>query len=106
MDLSRFPRRRYTNFATPLEFLPNFTQALAASCPGGKGPRIWIKRDDMLGLFPGDQELQLARLVAAGEETQHVVALDPDARALAAGAACGQGPGELGRNSSGVAKGV
>ena len=49
MDLSRFPRRRYTPFATPLEFLPNFTRALAASCPGGQGPDIWIKRDDMLG---------------------------------------------------------
>ena len=42
MDLSRFPRRRYTDFATPLEFLPNFTKALAATCPGGQGPRIWI----------------------------------------------------------------
>src|SRR5690606_8426972 len=41
MDLSRFPRRRYTPFATPLEFLPNFSRALAAGCPGGKGPRIW-----------------------------------------------------------------
>lgn len=53
MDLSRFPRRRYTPFATPLEFLPHFTKALAATCPGGVGPRVWIKRDDMLGLFPG-----------------------------------------------------
>jgi D-cysteine desulfhydrase len=53
MDLSRFPRRRYTSFATPLELAPRFSQALAASCPGGVGPRIWVKRDDMLGLFPG-----------------------------------------------------
>ncbi|MBE2263958.1 MAG: D-cysteine desulfhydrase, partial [Burkholderiaceae bacterium] len=37
MDLSRFPRRRYTPFVTPLEYLPNFTQALAASCPDGRG---------------------------------------------------------------------
>ena len=49
MDLSRFPRRRYTVGATPLEFLPNFTRALS---PDGHGPNIWIKRDDMLGLFP------------------------------------------------------
>ena len=52
-DLSRFPRRRYTPFVTPLDFLPNFSQALAAGCPEGRGPRVWIRRDDMLGLFPG-----------------------------------------------------
>ena len=74
MDLSRFPRRRYTAFATPLEFLPNFTQALAASCPGGQGPRIWIKRDDMLGLFPGGNktrklEFLVADALAQGADT-------------------------------------
>jgi D-cysteine desulfhydrase len=74
MDLSRFPRRRYTPFATPLEFLPNFTRALAASCPGGKGPRIWIKRDDMLGLFPGGNktrklEFLVADALAQGADT-------------------------------------
>ena len=53
MDLSRFPRRRYTTHPTPLEPMPRFSQALAASCPGGQGPELWIKRDDMLGLFPG-----------------------------------------------------
>jgi D-cysteine desulfhydrase len=74
MDLSRFPRRRYTPFATPLEFLPNFTQALAASCPGGEGPKIWIKRDDMLGLFPGGNktrklEFLMADALAQGADT-------------------------------------
>ncbi|MDB5913566.1 MAG: 1-aminocyclopropane-carboxylate deaminase-like protein [Ramlibacter sp.] len=74
MDLSRFPRRRYTPFATPLEFLPNFTAALAATCPGGKGPRIWIKRDDMLGLFPGGNktrklEFLVADALAQGADT-------------------------------------
>jgi D-cysteine desulfhydrase len=74
MDLSRFPRRRYTPFATPLEFLPNFTQALAASCPGGQGPHIWIKRDDMLGLFPGGNktrklEFLVADALAQGADT-------------------------------------
>ena len=52
MDLTRFPRRRYTPFVTPLEPLPRFSSALAATCPGGQGPEVWIKRDDMLGLFP------------------------------------------------------
>ena len=46
MDLSRFPRRRYSQGPSPIEFLPNFTKALG-------GPRVWIKRDDMLGLAPG-----------------------------------------------------
>jgi len=74
MDLTRFPRRRYTPFATPLEFLPNFTRALAATCPGGEGPRIWIKRDDMLGLFPGGNktrklEFLVADALAQGADT-------------------------------------
>jgi D-cysteine desulfhydrase len=74
MDLSRFPRRRYTPFATPLEFLPNFTRALAATCPRGAGPRIWIKRDDMLGLFPGGNktrklEFLVADALAQGADT-------------------------------------
>jgi len=74
MDLSRFPRRRYTPFVTPLEFLPHFSQALAATCPGGQGPRIWIKRDDMLGLFPGGNktrklEFLVADALAQGADT-------------------------------------
>ncbi|HYE41594.1 MAG TPA: D-cysteine desulfhydrase [Ramlibacter sp.] len=74
MDLSRFPRRRYTPFATPLEFMPRFTEALAATCPGGRGPRVWIKRDDMLGLFPGGNktrklEFLVADALAQGADT-------------------------------------
>ncbi len=71
MDLSRFPRRRYSAGATPLEFLPNFTKALS---PAGKGPRIWIKRDDMLGLYPGGNktrklEFLVADALAKGADT-------------------------------------
>lgn len=65
MDLSCFPRRRYTEFATPLELAPRFSAALAASCPGGVGPRIWIKRDDMLGLFPGGNKTRKLEFLAA-----------------------------------------
>ena len=65
MDLSRFPRRRYTEFATPLELAPRFSAALAVSCPGGVGPRIWIKRDDMLGLFPGGNKTRKLEFLAA-----------------------------------------
>lgn len=74
MDLSRFPRRRYTNFVTPLESMPRFSAALAASCPGGVGPEVWIKRDDMLGLFPGGNktrklEFLVADALAQGADT-------------------------------------
>jgi D-cysteine desulfhydrase len=58
MDLSRFPRRRYTQGATPLEFLPNFTKALG-------GPQVWIKRDDMLGLAPGGNKTRKLEFLAA-----------------------------------------
>src|SRR3954467_524099 len=65
MDLARFPRRRYTPFATPIELLPHFTKALAATCPGGVGPEIWIKRDDMLGLFPGGNKTRKLEFLVA-----------------------------------------
>ena len=74
MDLSRFPRRRYTPFATPIEPMPRFSAALAASCPGGRGPEVWVKRDDMLGLFPGGNktrklEFLVADALAHGADT-------------------------------------
>lgn len=74
MDLSRFPRRRYTLNPTPLEPMPRFSQALAATCPGGQGPALWVKRDDMLGLFPGGNktrklEFLLADALAQGADT-------------------------------------
>jgi D-cysteine desulfhydrase len=67
MDLSRFPRRRYTSSATPIEFLPNLSRELA-------GPNIYIKRDDMLGLFPGGNktrklEFLVADALAKGADT-------------------------------------
>ena len=65
MDLSRFPRRATPTPATPIELLPHFTKALAASCPGGVGPEIWIKRDDMLGLFPGGNKTRKLEFLAA-----------------------------------------
>jgi D-cysteine desulfhydrase len=74
MDLSRFPRRRYTPFATPIEPLPRLSAALAATCPGGRGPELWVKRDDMLGLFPGGNktrklEFLVADALARGADT-------------------------------------
>ena len=58
MDLSRFPRRSYTPFPTPIELLPHFTKALAASCPGGVGPEIWIKRDDCTVVATGGNKVR------------------------------------------------
>lgn len=62
MDLSRFPRRRYTDAATPIEFLPRLTKALS---PSGRGPNIWVKRDDMLGLFPGGNKTRKLEFLVA-----------------------------------------
>ena len=74
MDLSRFARRRYTAWATPVEPMPRFSAALAASCPGGRGPEVWVKRDDQLGLFPGGNktrklEFLVADALAQGADT-------------------------------------
>ena len=67
MDLSRFPRRQYTQGFSPTEFLPNFTRALG-------GPKVWIKRDDMLGLTPGGNktrklEFLMGDALAKGADT-------------------------------------
>jgi D-cysteine desulfhydrase len=74
MDLSRFPRRCYTSTPTPIEPLPRFSAALAATCPGGRGPDVWIKRDDLLGLSPGGNktrklEFLVADALAQGADT-------------------------------------
>ena len=42
MNLSQFPRRRYTVGNTPIEKLERLSGLL-------KGPNIFIKRDDLLG---------------------------------------------------------
>jgi D-cysteine desulfhydrase len=74
MDLSRFARRRYTVGPSPIEPLPRFTAALAAECPVGHRPEVWVKRDDQLGLFPGGNktrklEFLVADALAQGADT-------------------------------------
>lgn len=74
MDLSRFARRRYTDAPTPIDPLPRFTAWLASQCPNGHRPEVWIKRDDMLGLFPGGNktrklEFLVADALARGADT-------------------------------------
>jgi D-cysteine desulfhydrase len=67
MNLSRFPRRRYTEGFTPLEFAPRFSAALG-------GPQIYLKRDDLLGLAAGGNktrklEFLVAEALAQGADT-------------------------------------
>ena len=58
MNLARFPRRRYTEGRTPLEFLERLSAKLG-------GPEIWIKRDDMLGFLPGGNKTRKLELLMA-----------------------------------------
>lgn len=58
MNLAQFPRRRYTENDTPLEFLPRFTSALG-------GPNAYIKRDDLLGLTGGGNKTRKLEFLVA-----------------------------------------
>lgn len=58
MNLTRFPRRRYTPSPTPIEPLPRLTKALG-------GPEIWIKRDDLLGLAAGGNKTRKLEFLVA-----------------------------------------
>lgn len=58
MNLAQFPRRRYTEGKTPIEFLPNFTKALG-------GPNVYIKRDDLLGLTAGGNKTRKLEFLVA-----------------------------------------
>ena len=58
MKLSTLPRVRLANLPTPLQELPNLSRAL-------KGPRIFVKRDDMTGLaFGGNKTRKLEYLMS------------------------------------------
>jgi len=67
MNLSRFPRIRYTEGYTPIEKLSRLTEHLG-------GPNIYIKRDDLLGLAGGGNktrklEFLMADAVKQGADT-------------------------------------
>lgn len=67
MNLTKFPRRRYTAGPTPIERVPRFSAALG-------GPNIYIKRDDLLGLTAGGNktrklEFLVAEALAQGADT-------------------------------------
>ena len=58
MNLAIFPRRRYTEGPTPLEFLPRLTEAVG-------GPNIFVKRDDLLGLTAGGNKTRKLEFLVA-----------------------------------------
>ncbi len=58
MNLTKFPRRRYTEGQTPIEFLPELTKVLG-------GPNVYIKRDDLLGLTGGGNKTRKLEFVVA-----------------------------------------
>lgn len=58
MNLSKFPRRRYTQGTTPIEELARLSKHLG-------GPQIYIKRDDLLGLAGGGNKTRKLEFVVA-----------------------------------------
>ncbi|MCL2702536.1 MAG: D-cysteine desulfhydrase [Defluviitaleaceae bacterium] len=67
MNLSKFPRRRYTAGITPIEKLERLSETLG-------GPDVYIKRDDLLGLAAGGNktrklEFLMADALAKGADT-------------------------------------
>jgi len=72
MNLARFPRVRLGHLPTPIEPMERLTRHLAG--PGGKGPKLWIKRDDCTGLSTGGNktrklEYLMADALAQGADT-------------------------------------
>ena len=63
MNLARFPRRRYTHGATPIEHLKRLSKALG-------GPDIYIKRDDLLGLSGGGNKTRKLEFLVADALSQ------------------------------------
>jgi len=64
MDLTKFPRRKYTPHETPIEFMPRLTQAVNSEV------NLWIKRDDMLGLTGGGNKTRKLEFVMADALSQ------------------------------------
>ena len=67
MNLSKFPRRRYTAGQTPIEKLGRLSESLG-------GPTLYMKRDDLLGLAGGGNktrklEFLVAEALAQGADT-------------------------------------
>lgn len=69
MNLAQYPRRRYTEGQTPMEYLANFTRLMG-------GPEIYMKRDDLLGLAGGGnktRKLEFLMAEAISQEADTVI---------------------------------
>ncbi|WP_350344290.1 D-cysteine desulfhydrase [Proteinivorax tanatarense] len=67
MDLTHLPRKRYTEFVTPIKNMEKLTEVLG-------GPNLYIKRDDLLGLTAGGNktrklEFLIADAIEKGSDT-------------------------------------
>lgn len=67
MQLTKFPRRKYTETKTPIEKLGRLSELLG-------GPNLYIKRDDLLGLASGGNKTRkleyiMADALAKGADT-------------------------------------
>lgn len=58
MHLARFPRRRYTPYATPIDPMPALTHELG-------GANLFVKRDDLLGLTAGGNKTRKLEFLLA-----------------------------------------
>lgn len=58
MNLESFPRRHYSNGATPIEKMPRLTRELG-------GPSLYIKRDDTLGFAGGGNKIRKLEFIMA-----------------------------------------
>ena len=58
MNLTHFPRRRYTPSPTPIEPLARLSKELG-------GPEIWVKRDDLTGLAGGGNKTRKLEFLVA-----------------------------------------
>jgi D-cysteine desulfhydrase len=77
MDLSRFPRRKYTFHVTPIEPMRRLSSELSSSTSSSSSSgnvNLWIKRDDQLGLTGGGNktrklEFTMADALLKGADT-------------------------------------
>ncbi|MGI6702903.1 MAG: D-cysteine desulfhydrase [Clostridia bacterium] len=63
MNLSKFPRRCYTGYATPIEKLERLSSVFG-------GPDIYMKRDDLLGLAGGGNKTRKLEFLMADALSQ------------------------------------
>ncbi|MEN9498726.1 MAG: hypothetical protein RIS83_545 [Pseudomonadota bacterium] len=68
MNLARFPRIRLGHLPTPLEPMEHLSRRLADA--HGKGPKIWMKRDDCTGLSTGGNKTRKLEFLMADAEAK------------------------------------